>query len=202
MSTPTRTRKSPEARAAEIRATAAELARAHGLAALTLRAVAERAGVAAALVAHYTDGMDVLVSEAFTDVAGAELADIRTIDAGTPPQRLARLFDTILGGNRRDVTLVWVEAWAQARHNPALSAAIDEQMAAWQDFVAGIIADGCRAGAFTTDDPDAVAGQLLAMIDGLAAHAMARSADPAAFIARLVQAAEVLLGAKPGTVRA
>ncbi|MDL9978570.1 TetR/AcrR family transcriptional regulator [Microbacterium sp. ASV49] len=202
MSTPQRTRKTPAARAAEIRTAAADLAREQGLAALTLRAVAERAGVASGLVAHYTESMDDVVAEAFADVVGAELADVRTIVADAPERRLALLFDAILGGDRRDVTLVWVEAWAQARRNPALSGAIDEQMAAWQVFVAEIISDGSRGGVFATEDPDAVAAQLLAMMDGLAAHAMARGADPAPFVARLARASEVLLGAEPGTVTA
>lgn len=202
MSTPSRTRKTPEARASEIRAAAAELARDQGIAALTLRSVAERAGVTPALVAHYSDGMDELVAQAFSDVVGGELAEVRAIEADAPARRLARVFAAILGGDRRDVTLVWVEAWAQARRNAALSHAIDAQMGAWQDFMAAIILDGCRAGEFTSDDPDAVAGQLLAMIDGLAAHAMARGADPAPFIARLARASEVLLGTEPGSVTA
>jgi AcrR family transcriptional regulator len=220
MSTPQRTRKSPGERAAEIRAAAVALAREQGLSALTLRSVAERAGVAPALVAHYRPSMDALVAEVFGEVVGAELAEVRTAVTGTPGQRLARLFATILGEGRDDVTLVWVEAWAHGRRNPALSAAIDEQMNAWQAYVAAIIADGCRTGDFTIptpappdagasgsarvgpDSPDAVAWELLAMIDGLAAHAMARGTDPAPFIARLARASEVLVGAEPGTVTA
>lgn len=202
MSTPQRTRKSPAERAAEIRLSAMALAREHGLTALTLRSVAERAGVTPALVAHYSPSMDALVAEVFADVVGEELADVRTVVSGTPGQRLARLFATILGDGRDDVTLVWVEGWAQARRNPALAAAIDEQMAAWQAFVAEIIADGCRDGEFTTDDPDAVAWQLLGMIDGLAAHALARGTGSAPFVARLARASEVLVGAEPGAVTA
>jgi AcrR family transcriptional regulator len=222
MSTPQRTRKSPGERAAEIRAAAVALAREQGLAALTLRSVAERAGVAPALVAHYRPSMDALVAEVFGEVVGAELAEVRTAVTGTPGQRLARLFATILGEGRDDVTLVWLEAWAHGRRNPALSAAIDEQMGAWQAYVAEIIVDGCRSGDFTIptpaqpaagasggasgrvgpDSPDAVAWELLAMIDGLAAHAMARGTDPAPFIARLARASEVLVGAEPGTVTA
>jgi AcrR family transcriptional regulator len=201
MSTPQRTRKSPEERAAEIQRAAVALAREQGLAALTLRAVAERAGVTPALVAHYRPSMDALVAEVFAEVVGEELADVRLVVTGTPGERLARLFATILGG-RDDVTLVWVEGWAHGRRNPALSAAIAEHMAAWQAFVTGIIADGCREGVFTTDDPDAVAWQLLGMIDGLAAHALARGTDSAPFVARLAQASEVLVGAEPGTVTA
>ena len=202
MSTPQRTRKSPQQRAAEILQAAVALAGEQGLAALTLRSVAERAGVTPALVAHYRPSMDALVAEVFAEVVGEELAEVRTIVRGTPGERLARLFATILGDGRDDVTLVWVEGWAHARRNPALSAAIDEQMAAWQGFVAGIIADGCREGVFTTDDPDAVAWQLLGMIDGLAAHALARGTDSAPFVARLARASEVLVGAEPGTVTA
>jgi AcrR family transcriptional regulator len=202
MSTPQRTRKSPAERAAEIHVAAVALAREQGLTALTLRSVAERAGVTPALVAHYRPSMDALVAEVFADVVGEELAEVRAVVTGTPGQRLARLFATILGDGRDDVTLVWVEGWAQARRNPPLAAAIDEQMGAWQSYVSEMISEGCRDGAFTTDDPDAVAWQLLGMIDGLAAHALARGTDSAPFVARLAQASEVLVGAEPGSVTA
>lgn len=203
MSTPhARTRKSPGERSAQIRAAASALARDAGLTALTLRAVAQRAGVASGLVAHYTASMDELVAAAFVDLVGGELDDVRALveAAGDPASRLATLFRTVLDGDRDDITLVWVDAWSRSRDNPVLSTAIDEQMARWQALIAGIVRDGCRGDAFATDDADAVAWQLLAMMDGLSAHALARGADPAVFARRLAQAAETLIGARPGAL--
>lgn len=75
-------------------------------------------------------------------------------------------------------------------------AAIEEQMSAWQTFIAGVIDDGRDAGLFTTDDSVAVAWQILAMVDGIAAHALTRRTDPAAFATRLAQACETLVGGR------
>ncbi|UUT34901.1 TetR family transcriptional regulator C-terminal domain-containing protein [Microbacterium elymi] len=69
------------------------------------------------------------------------------------------LFATVLGRDHDDITLVWVDAWSLGRINPALAAAIDEHMAGWQSFIAGIVRGGRGGGEFQTDDPDAVAWQ-------------------------------------------
>ncbi|AMB59851.1 TetR/AcrR family transcriptional regulator [Microterricola viridarii] len=205
MSTPpprVRTRKPPAQRSAEIFAAACALAREGGLSTLALRAVAQRAGVAPGLVAHYGSGMDNLVAAVFSELVANELVEVQTwVDTGTSSaQRLALLIDTVLGGDRDDLTLVWVDAWSLGRHNPALSVAIDTQMNAWHALLAEIITEGRRTGEFTTDDPDAIAWQLLGMLDGLSAHALARGTDSAPFIERLASAAELLVGAKPGAV--
>ena len=73
MSTPTRTRaarKSPAESSAEIADAARLVALEHGLAAVTLRSVAARVGVAPALVAHYQPNMDVLVAQTFGTIDG------------------------------------------------------------------------------------------------------------------------------------
>jgi AcrR family transcriptional regulator len=197
-----RTRKSPQQRSAEIHDAAIALAREEGLAALTLRAIAHRAGVAPGLVAHYAGGMDELVARTFGRLVLGELDDVRAEveGASTPAAQLAMLFATVLGRDHDDITLVWVDAWSLGRINPALAAAIDEHMAGWQSFIAGIVRGGRGGGEFQTDDPDAVAWQLLAMIDGLSAHALTRGTDAAEFVHRLAQASETLVGAEPGAV--
>ena len=147
-----------------------------GLAALTLRAMAARAGVTPALVAHYHPAMDELVAATFVGVVSAEVEDVRAIlsaEAG-PTAQLAALIETLLNGSRDDVTVVWVEAWALGRRNDALAAAVREQMDAWRDVIASVIRTGVASGDFHADDPAAVAWQLLGMIDGLNAQALVR----------------------------
>lgn len=207
MSTPgtrTRTRKSPQQRSAEIHDAAVAIAREDGLSALTLRAVAARAGVAPGLVAHYADSMDDLVVRTFRELVASELEEVRAevALAGDPAARLARMIATVLNSGHDDITLVWVDAWSLGRGSAALGAAIDEQMGAWQAFIAEIILDGRADGVFRTDDPGAVAWQILAMIDGSAAHALTRGTDAATFAVRLAQACETLVGAEPGIIGA
>ncbi|KAB1640932.1 TetR/AcrR family transcriptional regulator [Gulosibacter chungangensis] len=198
-----RVRKSPQQRSEEIYAAATALAREGGLSALTLRAVATRAGVASGLVAHYASSMDELVARTFHDLVGAELAEVCAEIAAEPgaAARLARMIATVLRRDHNDITLVWVDAWSLGRSNEALATAIEEQMAAWQDAITEIILVGESEGAFRVDDAAAVAWQLLAMIDGIAAHALTRGTDAALFATRLAQASETLVGAEPDTVR-
>ncbi|WES64204.1 TetR family transcriptional regulator C-terminal domain-containing protein [Microbacter sp. GSS18] len=197
-----RTRKAPSERSAEIVAAATELARAEGLSALTQRAVATRAGVAVGLVAHYRP-MDQLVAEVYLDLVGAELREVEVALAAVadPAARLRLLIDTLVAGDRDDITVVWVEGWAMARRSPALADAVRAEMARWQDMVHDLVADGCRSGAFSTPEPGDVAWQLLGMIDGINAQSLARGADAAAFAERVARAAEALVEAKQGALR-
>src|SRR6478735_5599788 len=147
-------RRPPAERRAELAAAARDLALADGLAAVTLRSVAGRAGVTPALVAHYHPAMDALVASAFDAVVGAELAEVRILlaTADGPTARVALLLRTLLDGTRDDVTLVWVEAWALGRRNEALAAAVREQMDAWQALILDVVERGVATGTFHADD--------------------------------------------------
>lgn len=197
-----RTRKAPAERAAEIVAAATAVAREQGLSALTLRAVAERAGITSGLVAHYQPSMDDLVARVYTDLVEEEVRDVeRVVAAATDaPARLGSLIDTLMDGARDELTVVWVEGWAMARRSDALAAAVRTQMQRWQALVEGIVDEGCRAGAFSTTEPGEVAWQLIGMIDGLNAQSLARGADTMRFARRTARAAEALVGARPGTI--
>jgi AcrR family transcriptional regulator len=185
-------RRPPAERRAELSLAARDVALAGGLAAVTLRAVAGRAGVAPALVAHYHPAMDELVASAFTSVVAAELEEVRTLLAAAdgPLERLAPLLRTLLDGTRDDVTLVWVEAWALGRRNEALAAAVRDQMDAWQALILSVVDEGVATGAFHADDPAQAAWQLLGMIDGLNAQALVRwgaGGDRGPVLARAVE---------------
>lgn len=182
MSTPTRARaarKSPAERSAEIADAARQVALEHGLAAVTLRSIAARAGVAPALVAHYQPNMDALVASTFATIVAAEIDEVgRLLDTlPGPRERLGALLDTLLDGSRDDVTVVWVEAWALGRRNEALAASVRDEMDAWQGVVQGVVEDGVAEAGFETDDAAATAWQLLGMIDGLNAQALVRWGD-------------------------
>jgi AcrR family transcriptional regulator len=209
MSTPTRTRasrKSPAERSAEIADAARQVALEQGLAAVTLRSIAARAGVAPALVAHYQPNMDSLVATTFATIVAAEIDEVaRLLDERPGPrERLGALLDTLLDGSRDDVTVVWVEAWALGRRNEALAASVRDQMDAWQAVVQGVVEQGVADSGFETDDAAATAWQLLGMIDGLNAQALVRwgdASDRGSLIHRAVEGMLALprgaLGAQP-----
>ena len=182
----------PAERRAELAAAARDLTLSDGLAAVTLRSVAGRAGVTPALVAHYHPAMDQLVASAFSAVVGAELAEVSAlvVSGGTATEKVAVLLRTLLDGTRDDVTVVWVEAWALGRRNEALAAAVREQMDAWQALILTVVEEGVAAGDFTADDPAQAAWQLLGVIDGLNAQALVRwgaGGDRGPVLARAVE---------------
>jgi AcrR family transcriptional regulator len=207
MSSPTsrpRTRKAPAERAAEIVAAATAIAREQGLSALTLRAVADRAGVASGLVAHYQPSMDDLVARVYTDLVDEEIREVeeRLGAVEGPAERLGALLATLMDRDRDELTVVWVEGWAIARRNEVLAHAVRTQMERWQALVEGIVAAGCRAGVFSTTEPGEVAWELIGMIDGLNAQSLARRTDTPGVAVRIARAAEALVGARPGTIPA
>lgn len=203
-STPRPARKAPGDRRAEIAAAARTLALEQGLDAVTQRAVAQRAGVTPALVAHYVTSMDALVADAFAVIVGEELREVRDLAAAEtdPVARLAAILATLLDGSRQDVTLVWVQAWSLGRRNEALAGRVRERMDEWRAALRDVLEAGERAGAFSCGDAGETAWHLLAMIDGLNAHALVRWGAPAVQSRLMGWAVEALLGLSPGTLPA
>ncbi|MFJ3395060.1 TetR/AcrR family transcriptional regulator [Leifsonia aquatica] len=197
-------RKPPAERRAEIAEAARGLALADGLAAVTLRGVASRAGVTPALVAHYHPAMDELVAATFAAAVSPEVAEVRALVEAQrgPVARVAALLRTLLDGSRDDVTTVWVEAFAIGRRNDRLAETVRGQMDAWQSLIQEVVAEGADSGAFTVADPAAVAWQLLGAIDGLNAQGLVRWGAAGDRYPLLAHAAEGMLGLARGALAA
>ncbi|WP_060915054.1 TetR/AcrR family transcriptional regulator [Microbacterium oleivorans] len=178
-STVRRARKSPAERREEIAAAARDIALAEGLAAVTLRAVAAKVGVAPGLVAHHVEGMDALVADTFGRIVADELVVLLRLmheqDAATA--RLGALIDAVLGDEPNDVTFVWVQGWALGARSEPLAERVRAEMDAWQAALAAEIARGHDRGEFGDADADAIAWHLLAIFDGLGAHGLVRWRD-------------------------
>lgn len=173
-STPARRRLSPAEREAQITAAAVDLARAEGLAAVTLRGVAAVIGVAPSLVAHYRPSMENLVGETFRTVADAEVAEVRAIvtDVPDPVSGLRTLLGCIADPARDDVAALWADAWSIGRTNAALATAARDVMDDWQLLATTVVVDGVHAGAMRTDDPDGVGRLLFALVDATNGYAL------------------------------
>lgn len=167
---------SPELREKAIREAAIALAQESGIAQLTVRTIAARAGVAPALVAHYRPSMDAFVAEVFGAIVAAERDEVMAaarMAEGLRP-RIASIVGTLLDDGRDDVTLVWVQAWAAGARNEELAARVRHEMDAWQHALDAIVAEGVRAGEITAERADGAAWLLLAMVDGMNAHSLVK----------------------------
>jgi len=199
---PRRTRKSADERRAEVADAARAIALDQGLAAVTMRAVAARVGVAPGLVAHYAPSMDDLVADTFGDLVAAELHEVaalvQRVDAA--PRRLGILLETLLDGSRADITLVWVQAWAMGAGNEPLAARVRAEMDEWQAVIAAEIARGMADGSLVPGDAAGIAWHLLAMIDGLNAHSLVRWNDRPDRLTLAARAVAGLVGVDPAAL--
>lgn len=195
-------RRSASERVAQIAAAAQALAREAGLSAVTLRAVATEIGVAPALVAHYVPSMDALVGDTFAAIVSDELAEVEMLarSRGSASEALTAVLASLLDEGRAEVTLIWVQSWSLGGRNDALAGRVREQMDAWRAFVAGVIDDGRGAGEFRCDDPVAIAGQILGMVDGLNAHSLVAWQDASERTRLLLRSVEAMLDLESGAL--
>lgn len=198
----TATRRSAAERVEQISSAAQSLAREAGLSAVTLRAVATEIGVAPALVAHYVPSMDALVGDTFAAVVGDELAEVEELarSRSGAAEALAAVLASLLDEGRAEVTLIWVQSWSLGGRNDALAGRVREQMDAWRTFLAGVIDDGGRTGAFRCDDPGAIAAQILGMVDGLNAHSLVAWQDASERTRLLLRSVEAMLDLEAGAL--
>lgn len=198
----TRVRKSPAERRTEVARAAAEIALAHGLDAVTLRAVAQRLAVTPALVAHYVASMDELRAATVTRLMSEELVAVRTAvdEQRDALSALRALLGALFRAGREPSAAVWLDAWSLGLRVPAVAQAVRDQMDDWQDFVSALLSGGCASGEFTTSDPDADAWQLIALADGLNAHSLVSYRDPAAREHLLAATLEHSLGLPAGAL--
>lgn len=191
-STPRPKRMPPEQRERAIVDAAVALARHGGIAPLTVRTIAAAAGVTPALVTHYRPSMDAFIAEVFGAIVGAEreevVADGR--EGADLRARITRIVETLLDGDRDDVTLVWVQAWAAGARNDELAARVRLEMDHWQQDLERVVAEGVAAGEISAEQAEGAAWLLLATVDGMNAHSLVKWApDDRGALARRTVAA-------------
>ncbi|MFI1379434.1 TetR/AcrR family transcriptional regulator [Embleya sp. NPDC020886] len=202
---PTRIRKPPEERRAEIVRIAARIALEEGLERITLRRVADELGVRPGLIGHYFPAADDLVSESFTHAATKERGSLLPgEEAGLAPiDRLARFLTRLTDGDYADLSRLWLNARHVSRFKTGLRAAVRAQEELTRDALATLIDEGVRRGELTTEDPLGVALHILVNIDGLGAYTNDDVPfDHPALRDMTITTAERLLDLPVGTLRA
>jgi len=165
-----RSRFAPDVRRAMI----VDAARRHivdrGLAATGAREVAKAAGVSIGTLTYHFATMDQLLAEV---LASTMQRFERTVDEQLAKQEsrvaaLALLMDAHFGRASVDVGVLWIEFWTRSIREPSLRGT--ELTFRWSlhSKIVRLLDEGAQAGEFERpEDPEAVATELVALIDGL-----------------------------------
>ncbi|MEU6944592.1 TetR/AcrR family transcriptional regulator [Streptomyces sp. NPDC046316] len=142
---------------------------------VSMRKVAEHAGVSKALLHYHFDTREKLFADAMTHSfaqTGTEADD--GADPVPAAVALARILRSMLPTDaelRQDWKL-WQELWVRAQRDTAarhLAVDLYDQLHAW---VGGAVERGIESGEFTACDVDALSTQVLALCDGLGIRLM------------------------------
>jgi len=163
-----RTRKAPDARRQEILDAAVRLATTTSLDAITIRAVADEAGVAPGLVHHYFASREELIADAFDNWCDRMLlATVEETSGKTPLEQLA-VFPVL---NPVEQRLWWSALLPRvpAADEPT-GRRLERALRLSTDYLAAverIIRDGVERGDFECPDPRAAAWRLILVLDSL-----------------------------------
>ncbi len=148
---------------------------AQGYERVTMRDIAETAGVSTGTVVHYFRDKESVLEAALLDKIQDTGITFRAVLAGAQSawERLERLVEASLPASDevRDEWRLWLTFWGEATRNERLRAVSERQHRRWTRFLAGILRDGVAAGEFAPIDPQATATQIAALVDGLAMQA-------------------------------
>ncbi|AOY02152.1 TetR family transcriptional regulator [Jeongeupia sp. USM3] len=171
-----------------------------GFANVSTRDLADDAGLSRSHIYHYFADWNELRREAFLRFANAQLQEVGALVAGMQPDDALRAFlRNCLPAKGDDAWVLWLDAWDEAMHDPALAKtyqAVDEQ---WQQMLATLIDHGVEAGVFRCSSSRRAARQLFFLAIGYANDLMLRQSDQAAAEAEaeLMEVADLLLGTHP-----
>jgi AcrR family transcriptional regulator len=139
---------------------------------VTVREVAETAGVSTGTIVHYFGDKDTMLEAALLDKVQDTGIAFRAALTGAQSawERLERLVTASLPETEevRDEWRLWLTFWGEVTRNERLRAVSERQHQRWTRFLARIIAEGSASGEFAMVDPHITAIQLAALIDGLA----------------------------------
>jgi AcrR family transcriptional regulator len=146
---------------------AAEVIAERGMAATRISDIAERAGTSPPAVLYWFDSRDELLAEALTFAEESFYGELATRLEGRG-SAAARLIELITSSGAGDDWTLWMELWTRALRDPAMRDARQRLDDRWRRQIAEIVRDGQDSGEFGGPDPDRVALELAALIDGLA----------------------------------
>jgi AcrR family transcriptional regulator len=142
---------------------------------VTVRDIADSAGVSTGTIVHYFGDKDSVLEAALLGKVQDTGIAFRAALAGatTAKEQLTRLVEASLPQTDevRDEWRLWLTFWGEVTRNERLRAVSERQHRRWTRFLSCIIRDGITSGEFSHVDPVTTATQIAALIDGLAIQA-------------------------------
>jgi AcrR family transcriptional regulator len=150
-----------------------------GIAATTVRDVAQRMGTSSGLIHHYFESMDDLLAAAFERAASQDLELTSSAMRGglSPLERLRIFFATYARAEQDWAFQLWLDAWAEAARRPAVQKTSQRLNVAWQELLVDVIEDGVADGSMACADPPGAAWRILSLLDGLSLQTVAHRVD-------------------------
>jgi AcrR family transcriptional regulator len=150
-----------------------------GIAATTVRDVAQEMGTSSGLIHHYFESMDDLLAASFDRAATQDLDLTKSAmrDGDTPLERLRIFFSTYARAEQDWAFQLWLDAWAEAARRPAVQRTSRRLNVAWQELLVDVIEDGVADGSMRCPDPAGAAWRILSLLDGLSLQVVAHRAD-------------------------
>ncbi|MEO5723590.1 MAG: TetR family transcriptional regulator C-terminal domain-containing protein [Ilumatobacteraceae bacterium] len=170
--------------------------------------VAARLGTSTGLLHYHFESKDLLLAAAFEHAAQRDLIRLsQAIGAdGDPLERLVAVLDLYLPAVEGSSWPIWIDAWGEALHNPALRSTSQRLDAAWKQGLADVIEQAGGHGSLHCADPAGAARRLGALVDGLGVDLTLNGGDDDEVMIQrqararnwLLTAAEVELHLAPG----
>jgi AcrR family transcriptional regulator len=150
-----------------------------GIAATTVRDVAQQMGTSSGLIHHYFESMDDLLASSFERAAtqDLELTSTAMSGGGSALERLRIFFTTYARAEQDWAFQLWLDAWAEAARRPAVQKTSQRLNVAWQELLVDVIEDGVAEGSMTCADPPGAAWRILSLLDGLSLQTVAHRLD-------------------------
>ncbi len=118
-----------------------------GFSAATVGTITREAGASLGLLNYHFGSKEAVVGEAFEAAAREDLASLEAISRRheDPAARLAAYLDQSEWADR-DSWRLWVDAWGESIHSPALRDTLGRFDLGWRAVLAEVLADGVRQG--------------------------------------------------------
>jgi AcrR family transcriptional regulator len=159
----------PDDRREQILDTTAEVWSERGVARVRVSDIADRLGVSVGLIPYHFGAKEDVIAAAFERVAEQDLIRVMEISDERPTARLAHILELFLTSD--PAWGLWLNAYGEAQHIPALHRTILESSRAWHATFEREIRRGVDEDVWQCESPSDSAAKLIASIDGMGIHA-------------------------------